>query len=413
MDSRGYFLVISLLALMSRNLSFANYVECELNGEFEVPLRSGGKYIIQGSVFMADYSRDASVYIYPDTNLVNFVFHNFSTFFTGMMTLPRNRNVASKHLITWGDMGELIGIGELKNAIDEDSMILRHHVFLPGKRSVSKNLPVPVRVKIEELAEMCLRQYVCKDLNSVRPDQLKVGDSDQFGPVSVYSPSVSVIMAQELPVCPIKKKISQENANGLVDHAVEYFVEKIRQKKLRELNVPDTTKEFSFDNGMFVTNGIFKAMNGKFGDLKTLRRRGNAKYVIDGEKHTITSDLEIPNAILKYQNYKLTYGIDIDGKLEVKLGDVTVTGAIEVDFAETPCTFFVKSVKISDFENPTVDATGIGPLSGMIPRIISWVSNDWKKDIIRKVEIEVTKYAQRVVQNIDCDQFRNKISKLF
>ncbi|XP_014486902.1 PREDICTED: uncharacterized protein LOC106750817 [Dinoponera quadriceps] len=359
-------------------------IACSQPDSFTVQITENENVVVYGTELLIRYNPRAGIYALPGTDAVNVVFNESTIEFKGYMSheYPATLPWGSPERLSWTSSGIILGTGMLQELSKEDYALQECRSFLPKNINSSVNLPFAVEDEIANHARYCIEEYLCK--GPIQTEELRSINKYHRSKLDVsasYATASDDIPQQNCT------NIDILNTNELIDLVVNTAVKYVRKHNKSIIIFPDVDEVYKL--GPFGMKCHFQALNGSFRDLSTLKRTENTYVSGMGRTHTINVGLGLSIARFHFDYYKIKYGfLALNGEITGTIDGLALSITAVIDY-DKDCPLRLKHFKVTRFGDIKVKMTGLGAINSVTSKILSWLTNMWRKNIANLIEVNV------------------------
>ncbi|KAJ8678949.1 hypothetical protein QAD02_014736 [Eretmocerus hayati] len=425
-------LLIIVVCLIYSTTSSAEWLDCKNSTYSALSLYDDRRIFIYDAEIHVKYDRsDLAVYEYAESRTANVLINNTAVFFSGNIVKETGKSNPPALRLSRVLYTQIVGTAHLKTDSTTTNSLKDCDLYLTRSRD-DKDSDFPGKIQIEILhqAASCVRQQVCKRLGALNAEDFNNAKAHpyEFGSISVpvrESKIHSNDVHQSNNIYELEQSVNvnnltsmltleqlhhnnvelQSTINILVDLAVAEIVREFRKHSNGTIKIPDISKKFSEDSEWQPT-GEFDAINGVFSDLTTLERTDNAHLSHNGWKFTLSCGFGLSKAIVNYEKYKLRYGLKVSGNLWASVKGAALDLTLNIDYNQKPCQTTLSNLQITKMGQVDVKVTGLSPLNSLLSKIISWIAEKWKTEVVVEVQDEIRTIVQEHISQFNCERFR-------
>ncbi|EFN76406.1 uncharacterized protein LOC105190555 isoform X2 [Harpegnathos saltator] len=372
-------------------------IACSQPDSFTVQITENENVVVYGTELLIRYNPRAGIHLFPGADAVNVVFDESSIEFKGYMSpeYPVALPFGSPERLSWNSSGIILGTGTLRKLSREDYIVRECRLFLPKNIKSSVNLPFAVKDEIANHALRCIDEYLCKELGLIETRKLEDINKDHrsasYADASYNVPQPDCIMSNNFDI------------NEPINLAVKNIVAYIERNNHSKVVIPNVDE--SHELGPFGMKCYFQAINGTFEDLSTLERTGNAQVSSIGKVHVVILAFGLSTANFSYDYYKIKYGVmRLNGKVTGSIDGLALTLSVVIDY-DKECPIMLEYIKVTKVGDIKIKMTGLGLINSVTSKILSWLTNMWRKNIVSLVEVNVKNAINKHLRDYICTEF--------
>ncbi|XP_011690381.1 PREDICTED: uncharacterized protein LOC105451558 [Wasmannia auropunctata] len=389
----AWFFLIALVTMHRSAGKPSQLIVCSQPDSFTVQITEN-EYVVYGTELLIRYNPHVGIFSYPEIKPVNVAFDETFIEFKGYMSpeYPLAKQLSEK--LSWNASGIILGIGTLQKLGKEDYAVQDCRLFLPTNIKGSTNLPRTVEEAIIYYVQACAKDRLCQRIGMIKEEQLQnINRYEEYG------------LNIARTICPNNPRVDL-SMNMLVDILLKKAINYVKQNGKSIIEIPDVTETYNMGLGM---KCHFETDHGTFEDLSTLKRTENAVISNVGQTHIVQAGFGLSTAKFKYNYYKLKVGLmTVCGKILGTVDGLGIAAKLVIDYTKT-CGVNVEYVKVTELGKINLKMTGLGPLSNLTSKILTWLTRMWQDKIVKMVEVNVRNIAEEQLSEIICENYKNNI----
>ncbi|RLU23192.1 hypothetical protein DMN91_003395, partial [Ooceraea biroi] len=438
----AWLFLITLVTITYRSAGEpSQLIVCSQPNVFTVQI-TGNEQVVYGTKLLIRHSPQVGIFSYPEIKPVNVVFNESIIEFTGYTSFQRSaiQDLLPERL-SWSASGIIFGIGTLQvslmprnhlsndqKKIERDStktlctIIIVHlfsiiiilgfpplqklssenyavqecRLFLPSNIKASSNLPKVMEEAIIYYAQSCAKEYLCERIGTMTEKELQninMYDEDRHNIQRIIHPTNSTRRVELIMNVP-------------VDIVLKNVIHYIKENGLSIVELPDVKEVYDIGLGV---KCVFEMVNGTFEDLSSLKRTENAFMSNEGRTNLVDAAFGLSTANFKY-DYKLEAAlIKVSGKILATVKELAMAAKVAIHYDKT-CEVKLEYVKITELGKIDFKITGLGPFNYLTSTIFTWLTKTWQNRIVKIIEVNVRKIAEKQLNDYICNNYYNEIT---
>ncbi|XP_067011463.2 uncharacterized protein [Anabrus simplex] len=195
-----------------------------------------------------------------------------------------------------------------------------------------------------------------------------------------------------------------QNLNEVVDIIIKFAQEIIKKSGHATVKIPDVQEHFSKRIHHIKISGDFKAENGFFKDLSSIRRTSDAILSHSGDNVTVSVGLGMGTLEAGYDHYNVKVEhVSISGNIKAEVSSNSVFVKVNVVLLEKgKCNLTLQDLRI-ELNGIEVHVGGKQkPVDWILSKIATSVAKHIKDDAIREAEKRLREAAQKALDKYHC-----------
>ncbi|XP_049850549.1 uncharacterized protein LOC126322885 [Schistocerca gregaria] len=198
-------------------------------------------------------------------------------------------------------------------------------------------------------------------------------------------------------------ELHDDYLDQIVDFALEIICRGIHAKGKDEVTAPDLHREFVRKLGPLQLKGSFDATGGLARNLSTLRRTEPTTVSRQGETLQLRAGLGLTTLAARYDHYEARLGsLQAQGQLAATVASDSIAVTVNVSLGQANC-LALQELRIDQLGDIDVKLTGLGELSWLTSKIVSWLSDHFKTEVSASVEQQLRDGVSQVLGRVKCD----------
>lgn len=189
----------------------------------------------------------------------------------------------------------------------------------------------------------------------------------------------------------------------IVDFALELVRREIHAKGKDEVAAPDLHRDFVRKLGPLQLKGTFDATSGVAGNLSTLQRTDPVTVSRQGDTLQLRAGLGLAKLEARYDHYQVKLGsLEADGQLTATVASDSIAVTVNVTLGQANC-LALDDLHLDQLGDIDVQLTGLGDLSWLTSKIVSWLGSHFKTDVSTAVDQQLRDGVAQVLGRVKCD----------
>ncbi|XP_011342958.2 uncharacterized protein LOC105282599 [Ooceraea biroi] len=393
----AWLFLITLVTITYRSAGEpSQLIVCSQPNVFTVQI-TGNEQVVYGTKLLIRHSPQVGIFSYPEIKPVNVVFNESIIEFTGYTSFQRSaiQDLLPERL-SWSASGIIFGIGTLQKLSSENYAVQECRLFLPSNIKASSNLPKVMEEAIIYYAQSCAKEYLCERIGTMTEKELQninMYDEDRHNIQRIIHPTNSTRRVELIMNVP-------------VDIVLKNVIHYIKENGLSIVELPDVKEVYDIGLGV---KCVFEMVNGTFEDLSSLKRTENAFMSNEGRTNLVDAAFGLSTANFKY-DYKLEAAlIKVSGKILATVKELAMAAKVAIHYDKT-CEVKLEYVKITELGKIDFKITGLGPFNYLTSTIFTWLTKTWQNRIVKIIEVNVRKIAEKQLNDYICNNYYNEIT---
>lgn len=186
--------------------------------------------------------------------------------------------------------------------------------------------------------------------------------------------------------------------NTLLDLVIDDITENLSDSSATTIPLPDL--EGSFKESFF-SMGV-NATNGKFSDLSTLARSGDASLVLTDNAATINVSVTVGTMQVTYEDTTIWLGENsVSDALSVKIGENSVGVMISLVVLDEGCQITLDSATVGELGDFDLEMNSLGDQAIVIAALTNWIIENFNNKIKTLVEERIASVIQAELSTLD------------
>ncbi|XP_049856086.1 uncharacterized protein LOC126336436 [Schistocerca gregaria] len=204
-----------------------------------------------------------------------------------------------------------------------------------------------------------------------------------------------------------KKKVMNLFADSSIDTLVDFVIDMVKQEITKrgksQIQIPDIHETFRKRVGPLKVKGTFDAKKGWFKSLSSLYRSEGISVSKTGSILTVTAGVGLKKMVLGYDQYKARFEhIGPKGLVTGEVDHNAVEVKLTVDLSGSHCKIALAGLRFKQLSKLKIHLTGLGKLSWIFSKVVTWITNTFKGKIIDSAERELSENLETVLGRIHC-----------
>lgn len=200
------------------------------------------------------------------------------------------------------------------------------------------------------------------------------------------------------------KTFGQDSSlNIIADFLIDMLRKQISQRGQDQIKIPEIHESFHKRIGPIKVKGTFDAVNGWFRSLTSLHRTTDVSASRRGDILSVEVGVGLASMVLGYDNYKAKFEhIGPKGKIKGEVDHNSLVVELAVDITNPGCKVSLQNLYFKEFSELKIHLTGLGKLSWTFSKIVSWITDRFRGDIVHSAENILKENVEKILSRFHC-----------